>query len=166
MNHIKIIILVLVLPLLSFGQDKDLSIFENLVDKTWSAEGQWENNGPKFKQDVHFSFDLERSVVIAKSKGFVNKEQTEFGDRNHGVRHYDKTTNTIKFWEFDVFGNVTKGKVLAEGKNIIYQYQYGESIITDMWEYVDDSTYNFKVGSYYNGTWEQVYLNTVFKEQK
>ena len=165
MKLIKIIIVCL-LPLFGFGQDQELSIFNNLIDKTWSAEGQWENNGPKFKQEVHFSFNLEGSIVIANSKGYINKEQTKFGDRNHGIRQYDQSAKAIKFWEFDVFGNVTKGTVFAEGKNIIYQYQYGDSVITDMWEYVNDSTYNFKVGSYSNGTWEQVYLSTVFKEQK
>ena len=148
------------------GQTKELSIFENLVNKTWSAEGQWENNGPQFKQEVSFYFDLENTIIITKSKGFINKEQTKFGNRNHGVRQYDKSTNTIKFWEFDVFGNVTKGTVVAENKNMIYQYKYDGAIITDMWEYIDDSTYSFKVGSYNNGTWEHIYLNTVFKEKK
>lgn len=148
------------------GQVKDLSLFENLVNKTWSAQGQWENDGPKFKQEVRFYFDLENTIVIAKSKGFINKEQTKFGNRNHGVRHYDKATNTIRFLEFDVFGNVTKGTVVSEGKSIIYQYKYGDSVITDMWEYVNDYTYNFKVGTYKDGQWEQLYLNTVFKALK
>ncbi len=148
------------------GQVKELELFENLVNKTWSAKGQWENNGPQFKQEVSFHLDLENTIVVTESKGFINKEQTKFGDRNHGIRQYDKKTNTIKFWEFDVFGNVTKGTVVAQGKNIVYQYQYGESLITDMWEYVDDSTYNFKVGICNNGIWEQLYLNTVFKEIK
>ncbi len=166
MKLIKIIVLSLLFPMLNFGQNQDLALFDNLIDKTWSAEGRWENNGPKFKQEIKFSYDLEGSIILVDSKGYINKEQTKFGNRNHGIRQYDQTSKTIKFWEFDVFGNVTKGKVYAEGKNIIYQYQYGDSVITDMWEYVDDSTYNFKVGSYHNGTWKQVYLNTVFKEQK
>lgn len=146
------------------GQTRDLSLFRNLVDKTWSAQGKWDN-GTEFKQDVSFHFDLDNSIVIANSKGFINEEQTKFGNRNHGIRQYDKASNTIKFWEFDVFGNVTKGIVFSEGKNIIYQYTYGEATLTDMWEYVDNSTYNFKVGTYNNGKWEQVYLSTVFKEK-
>jgi hypothetical protein len=39
-------------------------------------------------------------------------------------------------------------------------------MVTDMWEYIDDSTYNFKVGNYQNGIWKQVYLSTQFIEVK
>ena len=101
-----------------------------------------------------------------ESIGFVDKAQTKLGPRNHGVRQFDEETNTIKFWEFDVFGGLTKGTVFAEGKNILYQYKYGNSVVTDMWEYVDDATYNFKVGNYENGKWKQVYLSTKFVMQK
>ncbi|WP_460220201.1 hypothetical protein [Psychroserpens sp. MEBiC05023] len=164
--HINILIFFCLVPMALIGQTNKLSIFDNLVNKTWIAEGQWENNGPKFKQEVSFQFDLEHSIIVANSKGFIDEAQTKFGHRNHGVRQYDKASDTVKFWEFDVFGNVTKGTVVSEGKNIVYQYQYGDTVITDMWEYVDESTYNFKVGSYSNGLWKQVYLNTVFKEKK
>ncbi len=161
----NIFVLFYLVPMSIIGQANELSVFDNLIHKTWSAEGRWENNGPQFKQEITFQFDLENTIIIADSKGFIDKEQTKFGHRNHGIRQYDKASNTIKFWEFDVFGNVTSGTVFAEGKNIIYQYKYGESVLTDMWEYVDESTYNFKVGTYNNGTWEQIYLNTVFKEK-
>ncbi|WP_299333355.1 hypothetical protein [uncultured Psychroserpens sp.] len=164
MNRIKHILLIFLLPLFAIGQTRDLSLFRNFVDKTWSAQGKW-NNGTEFKQEVSFHYDLDKAIVVSKSKGFVNKEQTKFGNRNHGVRQYDTATNTIKFWEFDIFGNVTEGNVYAEGKNVIYQYKYGDTTVTDMWEYVDASTYNFKVGSYKNGTWEEIYLETVFKEK-
>lgn len=155
----------LLLPMLAIGQDGDLSAFKNLVNKTWSAQGEWAN-GQEFKQEVSFRFDLENTVIITNSKGFVNKEQTKYGNRNHGVRHYDKTSKSIKFWEFDVFGNVTTGTVITQGKNIMYQYKYGDDLVTDMWEYVDDSTYNFKVGTYTNGKWEHIYLSSVFKEKR
>ena len=153
------------LSTLSFGQDAKLSIFDNLVSKTWKAEGKW-GDGSKFVQEITFSYDLDKKIVIAESVGFVDKAQTKLGPRNHGIRQFDTATNTIKFWEFDVFGGLTKGTVFAEGKNIVYQYKYGNSVVTDMWEYVDDSTYNFKVGSYENGEWKQVYLSTQFVELK
>ena len=109
---------------------------------------------------------LDSTIVIAKSIGFINKEQTKLGLRNHGIRQYDKITKSIKFWEFDVFGELTKGSVFSEGKNIVYQYTYGTSTVTDMWEYVNDSTYNLIVGTYENGEWKQVYLSTKFKKTK
>lgn len=147
---------------LVFAQEPNLDAFENLVNKEWKAEGKW-GNGTVFKQETIFKYDLNNTLVIARSKGFTNQKQTEYGWRNHGVRKFDKNSNSIMFWEFDVFGGLTEGTVIIDGKNILYQYQYGDSLVTDMWEYVDDNTYNFKVGSYENGTWKQIYLETQFK---
>lgn len=149
---------------IAFGQKSKLSIFDNLVSKTWKAEGKW-GDGTKFIQEIEVKYSLDKMVVITESIGFVDKAQTKLGKRNHGIRQFDKETNTIKFWEFDVFGGLTQGTVFAEGKNIVYQYKYGNSVVTDMWEYVDDTTYNFKVGNYENGEWKQVYLSTKFVAQ-
>ncbi|WP_128755271.1 hypothetical protein [Aquimarina sediminis] len=157
--------LILVLPLIMCGQDSKLSLFDNLVGKIWKAEGNW-GDGSKFKQEIRLRYSLDSTVVVVNSIGFINKEQTELGERNHGIRQFDAKSDSIKFWEFDVFGGRTEGVVLSEGNNILYQYQYGESYVTDMWQYVDDSTYNFKVGNYENGTWKQVYLSTQFKATK
>ncbi|SNY99713.1 Catechol 2,3-dioxygenase [Flagellimonas pacifica] len=147
--------------ILGHGQEP-LSIFENLIGKTWCAEGAW-GNGAKFKQEIQFEYSLNSTLVLVHSKGFTNQEQTSYGPRNHGIRKFDKETNTIKFWEFDVFGGVTKGEVRTDGKDIIYTYGYGESVVTDYWEYVDENTYNFTVGSYEEGQWKQAYLKTQFK---
>ncbi len=159
------LVVALFISIVTFGQQSKLSIFDNLVSKTWKAEGKW-GDGSKFVQETTFKYSLDKKIVIAESIGFVDKAQTKLGPRNHGIRQYDATTNTIKFWEFDVFGGLTEGTVFAEGKNIVYQYKYGNSVVTDMWEYVDDSTYNFKVGSYENGKWKQVYLSTKFVVQE
>jgi hypothetical protein len=138
--------------------------FENLIGKTWIAEGNWGDQS-KFKQEITCEYDLNKSIIICKSTGYTNTEQTEYGARNHGIRWYDPELGKIRFWEFDLFGSLTEGTVDFEEKNIIYQYQYHGSNITDMWEYVNDSLYNFKVGVYNHGTWEQVYLSTQFKEK-
>ncbi|AXT19918.1 hypothetical protein D7030_02005 [Flavobacteriaceae bacterium AU392] len=158
----NVVLLVLMIPMFVIGQDSKLSMFDNFIGKTWKADGNW-GDGSKFKQEITFKYALDHRIIITNAKGFINKEQTELGLRNHGVRRYDKTSNNIKFWEFDVFGGLTEGIVFAEGRNIVYQYSYGDSFVTDMWEYVDDSTYNFKIGNYKNGVWKQVYLSTQFK---
>ncbi|WP_282056710.1 hypothetical protein [Maribacter luteus] len=160
-----ILIFILLISTVTYAQKSNLSMFNNLVGKSWKASGTW-GDGNKFDQEIRFHFSLDSTIVIAESYGYINKEQTKTGLRNHGIRQYDKNTDSIKFWEFDVFGGLTKGSVYSEGKNIIYQYTYGTSTVTDMWEYVDDSTYNFKVGSYENGEWKQVYLRTKFKKVK
>ncbi len=163
MKH-TILLIALLVACLSFGQDAPLSMFDNLVNKTWKAEGSW-GDGTKFVQEIEIKYALNKTAVIAESVGFIDKQQTKLGPRNHGIRQFDPKTKTVRFWEFDAFGGLTEGTVFAKGKNIIYQYQYGTSTVTDMWEYVDDNTYNFKVGDYQDGTWKQVYLSTQFKSQ-
>ena len=156
------IVLMFLLSLTIWSQENKLQGFDNLVNKTWIANGEW-SNGTKFKQEVHFTYDLNKSLVIVNSKGFINQEQTEYGNRNHGVRQYNAKEDEIEFWEFDVFGGVTKGTVEFKDKDIVYRYNYGESVVTDYWEYIDSETYNFTVGSYKDGKWEALYLQTEFK---
>ncbi len=144
--------------LVAQGQLKN---FEPFIGKTWVASGQW-GDGSKFKQEITFSYDLDSTLVLTKSKGFTNKEQTTYGDRNHGIRKFDAETNTLKFWEFDVFGGVTQGEVVFQGKNLYYRYDYEGTTVTDAWLYADAKTYNFKVGKYTDGVWEQTYLDTQF----
>lgn len=162
MKITTITLTLVLITLHSFAQNKELAVFNPLVGKVWKAEGNW-GDGSKFKQEIIFSFDLNHTIVIAESKGFTNQEQTEFGSRNHGIRKYNKEKEIIEFWEFDVFGGLTTGTVVQKDKNIIYTYQYGTSTVTDMWQYVDDHTYIYKVGSYENGEWKQVYLETKFE---
>nr|WP_298789367.1 VOC family protein [uncultured Allomuricauda sp.] len=163
---IKKIVLFLALGIFLQGQGQEpLSVFENLIGKTWFAEGDW-GNGTKFKQEITFQYDLEGALVISKSKGFTNQKQTTYGDRNHGIRKFDKESNTIRFWEFDIFGGTTEGTVKTKGKDIIYTYSYGGSTVTDYWEYIDENSYNFTIGSFENGEWKQVFLKTQFVSKK
>ncbi|MCK8479812.1 hypothetical protein [Psychroserpens algicola] len=161
----KIILIMLLSTTFFYSQSSKLIIFENLVNKTWKAEGKWGDDS-KFKQISTFEFALDSSIVIVKSEGYVDQKQEKFGMRNHGIRKYDKETNTILFWEFDVFGGLTKGELILEGKNMYYNYKYGNSIITDAWLWVNENEYNFKVGTYENGEWVQVYLETKFYSNK
>ncbi len=149
---------------MSWGQKVNLAAFDNLLDKKWHAEGAW-GDGSKFKQEIIFEYDLENAILISRSKGFTNVEQSKYGNRNHGIRKVNADSTGIDFWEFDVFGGVTKGKVIIKEKDILYQYDYGGSKVTDYWEYVNDSIYNFTVGSYENGTWNQKYLTCQFTGQ-
>ena len=147
------------------AQQDPLSIFDPLVGYTWSAEGKWGNGSP-FKQEILIETDLDKKIVISRSRGYTNQAQTVYGDRNFGIRQFDSISGKLKFWEFDVFGGLTVGEVIKKNKNILYQYDYGSSSITDMWEYVNDSTYNFIVGSFKNGQWEQQYLSTQFTRSR
>ncbi len=158
----RLLIFLLLLPILSFSQANPFEVFENLLGKKWVANGQW-GDGSAFKQEIEFRYNLDKSIIETNSWGFTNQEQTEFGLRNKGIRAVDPASGKLKFWEFDVFGGTTYGTIEIEDKNIRYQYKYGETVVTDFWEYIDDFTYNFKVGNYEDETWKQVYLETQFK---
>ena len=157
-----LLIITLAISSLAFCQKSDLSSFNNLVNKTWKAEGKW-GDGNSFKQEITFTYSSDSSIITTKTVGYLNKEQTELGQRNLGIRQVDDKTGVIKFGEYDIFGGLTEGTVTIKGKNIIYQYQYGKVSVTDIWEYVDENTYNFKVGDYKKGVWKDVFLRTQFK---
>lgn len=160
-----LVVLAMGLLIQSHGQQDKLSLFDNLIGKTWKAQGSW-GDGSKFKQEIEFKYSLDSTLIVTEALGFTNKEQTVYGPRNHGIRKFDEQSNTIKFWEFDVFGGVTEGTVKSVGKDIVYTYVYGESTVTDYWQYVNAHTYNFTVGDFENGQWKQKYLSTQFTAAK
>ncbi len=153
------------LPQLVVAQSEHLEAFDNLIGKTWVADGKW-GNGSRFYQEIDYAYSLDSAIIIANSLGFVDQEQTKLGARNHGIRRYDAQSGKIMFWEFDVFGGLTEGTITIDGNNIRYQYDYGGTMVTDLWEYVDEDTYNFKVGSYGEEGWKQLYLETQFRAKK
>ncbi|MFC5047568.1 hypothetical protein ACFSTE_06440 [Aquimarina hainanensis] len=157
----KTVLICWLIPVWVFSQKVSLDVFENLVNKTWVAEGTW-GDGSNFKQELIFSYDLNGTIITADSYGFVDKDQKEWGKRAHGVRQVDVASNTLVFWEFDVFGNMTTGTMYSKGKDIYYQYRYGEVLLTDMWKYVNDATYSFIVGELIDGEWKKKYLETTF----
>lgn len=166
-SKIKLFLSILVFGLSShfcFSQN-ELAIFKHLSSKVWLAEGKW-GDGSTFKQESTFSYALDSTLVIVKSKGYINQDKTEYGERNHGIRKWDSKKGGLEFWEFDVFGEITWGKVFVEDKNLRYEYVYEDTLVSDYWEYVDDDTYNFTIGNFANGEWEQVYLKTQFIVKK
>ena len=90
-----ILILILMISSVSYTQNSNLLMFDNLVGKTWKAIGNW-GDGSKFNQEIRFDYSLNKTIVITKSIGYIDKEQTKLGKRNHGIRQYDKATKSIK----------------------------------------------------------------------
>lgn len=160
----KLVILILSIFCFSslYSQSLLQETFAPLLNKTWKAEASW-GNGGKFKQEVIFETPLDGNIILAKSKGYTNQEQTVYGWRNFGIRKFDTSGENIRFWEYDVFGGLTEGVVLPKGKDLFYQYNYGGTELTDCWQYVNDSTYNFIVGVYADDEWKQTYLETTFR---
>ena len=139
-----------------------LNAFQPFIDQTWVAEGQW-GDGTPFKQEISFTNVLEGQIIIATSLGFVDQAQTQWGERNHGIRKWDDSCQCIKFWEYDVFGGITEGKIEIKGGNLYYAYEYEGTMMTDAWEKKDDSSYDFIVGIMEDGGWKQKFLETEFR---
>ncbi|MGH1433777.1 MAG: hypothetical protein ACRBG0_04870 [Lewinella sp.] len=135
--------------------------FAPLMGKTWRAEGFWANGDP-FQQEVRFHWDLEKAAVIAQTDGIVDPISKAWGQRNHGIRYWNKSEEKLQFSEYDIFGSVTEGTIRLREGNIYYQYNYGGFLLTDAWEKVDEYTYSFKVGVFAKGEWQEVYLSTEF----
>lgn len=140
-----------------------LQAFENLVGGTWEGKGAWEGGTP-FNQHITFEWGLAGKMIRVKTYGNIRREGNEFGLRNEGVRMWSAETDTVKFWEFDIFGGVTEGIVDTDGDNIYYHYQYdagdGPVGLTDAWMYQDENTYHYIVGVYQDEKWKQIYLST------
>ncbi len=155
----NLFIILLLSPFVLWSQASGLQALEALVDHTWKAEGAW-GDGTSFKQEIRFSFALDSQLVICHTKGYTDAQHKQFGHRNHGIRQYNKTKNRIDFWEYDIFGGVTQGTMHIDGQDLYYRYVYGQSMITELWKYIDDSTYQYIIGDYQDDTWKQIYLDS------
>ncbi len=158
----KQLIILLLFSASLYSQTPLTQAFDPLIGRTWITA----NADSSFRQEVTFSYDLDSTLVIAESDGYTDQSRTQWGARNHGIRRYNPNSKEIEFYEFDVFGGLTEGKVTIEGKNLYYSYQYadaGDMILTDGWEYISDGEYAFKVGNRENGQWQQIFIESIFK---
>lgn len=158
MARLSLILFALLIVRLSPAQEDPLAAFDQLLDKTWLLEGSW-GNAMAFKQETTFRKNLEGQLIIAESKGYIDQEQTQWGDRNHGIRRYDAEEKKLKFYEYDVFGGLTEGEIKVEGKDFLYIYRYEGQMICDKWEYVSDTEYRYLVGTYKNGQLDMILLD-------
>lgn len=125
------------------AQDGELAIFENLAGSTWVAEGK-QLGGHDGKTVKEISLGLDGKIV--KVLTYTTDPKTlEFGLRNEGIRIFNSSTQAIEFYEFDKHGGVSKGVVIVEGKNLHYQYVYGDLLLRDSWIYNSDNEYTYKV---------------------
>lgn len=168
---IKYLLLVLLLSsTLSYGQTSKETAYkalENLVGGTWLYEGQW-GNGQKFKQEHIFEWGLNRQIMKVKTYGTVNQETGEYGLRNEGIRAWDTKTETVKFYEFDVFGGATIGDCVFEKDRFHYEYLYEiegrQQLMRDTWKFMDKDTYLFSVNLKSGDEWK-VFSSNEIKRQ-
>lgn len=145
------------------AQDENpLAFLEKLMGKTWVIDAEW-GDGSVFRQEITVSYGLQGNIIIFETKGFIDAERTQFGDRSFGVRKYDTESEKVLFWEFDTFGGVTTGEIKQKGKDIWFIYRYGGSTIADIWEYLDDETFAFRVVAYDNNQIGELYLKGAYR---
>ena len=159
-------ILLILISTIAKAQDHPLSVFDNLVGKTWVIEGKW-TDGSVFKQETSFEYGLNKTIVKEKTFGFINEKRTEYGERNHGIQQFDQESGSIKFYVFDVFGGKTEGTVRIDKKDIGYYYAYQDSQLVDYWEYKDDQTYTLKIaGVKENGDMDKIYMEADVRQKQ
>ena len=140
-----------------------LDIFNNLAGSTWIAAGK-QLGGHDGKTVKEISWGLDGKLV--KVKTYTTDPKTlQFGLRNEGVRTLNAESGNIEFYEFDKFGGVSKGKVIADGKDIHYEYEYGDLTLRDSWIFIDKDQYTYVVASVKNGEQDQIYHQGVFVRQ-
>ncbi|MGB3465179.1 MAG: hypothetical protein WBA74_07915 [Cyclobacteriaceae bacterium] len=161
MKAITFLMIIICISFEVVGQENKLAVFDQMVGKTWRAEGKWKD-GSDFKQEVTIEYALDSTLVISKTKSFTDEKQQKFGMRNYGIRKYDSEKDEILFWEFDITNSLTEGKVKVKGKNVYFIYTYGYSLVTDGWEYRDDNSYILKIGVFDGENWEKTYLEVVY----
>ena len=138
----------------SLSREASYALFAGLVG-TWETKGNWKNGSP-YHQQMVVDKELTGNIFKAKTQDFVDSRQFDDSRRNFGVRAWDKQEMKMKFWEFDVFGGITKGEVVFEGKNIYFVYDYPDKQgkarkMADAWIFVDRNTYQFAIAEYKDG---------------
>lgn len=151
------------LTISSLAQDNAILALKNLAGSTWISEGE-QLGGHQGKTVKEMSWGLDGKIV--KVKTYTTDPKTlEFGLRNEGVRIFNTTTGQLEFYEFDKFGGVSQGVIIVDGKNLHYEYQYGDLLLRDSWYYRNDNEYLYIVASWQDGKQTQKYHEGVFVRQ-
>jgi len=166
MKLYKYALICFVSTLIGNAQKDTLAVFKPLDNTTWVATAMWKNGGP-FNQEISYELQLDNKVLVTETKSYYNSNnETKFQKISHGIKQYNKETKQIDFYEFSIRGNVTKGKLTLKDRNFYYTYKYGKEILTDAWEYKNDSVYDFTIGVYDDGKWKKTYLHTWFRKKQ
>ena len=166
-----IMMLISLIAINSYGQSTKAEAFKTLgllVGGTWTYEGKWENGEP-FKQEIKYSWGLDEKILKVQTYGIVDNETKAYGLRNEGIRAWDKESEKMKFYEFDVFGGTTEGYCIFEESQFHYEYYYEvmgkQELFRDTWKYINQDTYQFTVSMKLGSEWK-IYTNNEYKRVK
>ena len=162
MKKILLILLSIQLSFISvaIAQNNPIEAFSPLIGGSWISEGV-QLGGHKGKTEIKFVWGLDGKIVKATTYT-TDPETLKFGLRNEGIRTYNVQQKTIEFYEFDKLGGVTVGKVVIEGKNLHYEYEYSGTSLRDSWIYINENKYQFIVGIWNDDSWQKKFHEGVF----
>ncbi|WP_299228200.1 hypothetical protein [uncultured Psychroserpens sp.] len=168
-----LLLLFLIITQIAIAQNdhETFTAHENLIGGIWKLDAKW-GDGTPHKLNISYESSLDGLILKTTTHGNVKTDGYEFGLRNEGIRYFNKETKTIEFYEFDVFGGLTKGSITYNSKDIYYTYNYEvggqKTEITDGWEYINENTYKYSIGIYdfESNTWKQKFLNAEIKRLK
>ena len=146
------------------AQDNPMQAFETLADATWVSEGI-QLGGFEGRTEYQMRWDLNKKIVRVNSYS-TDPKTKEFGFRAVGIRAYNQETDRLEFYEFDKFGAVTEGTIVADGRNLHFEYEYQGSFLRDSWIYVSDDEFTFIVGIWEEGDWTRKFHETSFVKVK
>jgi hypothetical protein len=162
MKNLTVLILVLFISSSVFAQEENMMLmpFKPLMEGTWKANGTWKDGMP-FKQEVTFGWGVGGQNVRMNTNSYLDTMGVAFGAFSEGIHAWDNNSNKIRFWTFDVHGNITEGVVQTKAKQI--RYVYGntladgtEKTMMDAWIWIKDGKYMLKVGVVENDEWTEV----------
>ena len=136
--------------------ENPMILLRNLIG-SWKIEGKWQN-GDNFSQSITNEWGLGQKIIKTQTYGVINLKDGTRGLRNEGVRAYDPESKEIKFWEFDIFGGITKGKILTRDNISVFEYSYktsnGKFELRDVWERISPDEYKYIVIQKKNDEWK------------
>jgi len=147
-----------------FAQEAPLSAFENIVGSTWISEGtQLGGHQGKTVKEIKWGLD---GKIVQVTTYTTDPNTLEFGLRNEGVRIFNAESEQLEFYEFDKKGGVSKGVIKIDGKNIYYEYPYGDLVLRDSWIYQSKDEYIYRVCAVKTDTCDQVFHEGTFNRKQ
>lgn|GEM_PF-3436101 len=160
MKYLSIVSFLLLTYHINFAQTSPLKAFDNLVGGVWVSSFP-ESEEPRSQSKMQFEYGLNKQMIKLKTYNNV-KDPKKFELHSEGIRVWDRKDSLIHFYEFDRKGSTYTGTVLIEGANIHYEYTYKNMQLRDSWIYKDKNTYEYTVGKWYKGRWEQIFFQHKF----
>lgn len=149
------------LPFLMFAQEENMMLmpFKPMMEGVWKGEGTWKD-GRAFKQEVTFEWGIGKQNVKTFTKSLTDT-LGNFGEFSEMIHAWGNTDNKIRFWAFDIKGNIVEGDVQTKSKQIRYIYDYTmpdgtKQTLTDAWIWIKDDKYMMKVGVTEGDEWTEV----------